>query len=307
MTPFVPNEHLTAIALGFKNAQFIADLVAPRVEVFEETFKWTEYNTQDTFTIPNTMVGRKSRTNEVEFGATEHDDSVVDYGLSDVIPQADIKKAESHPAFDPKGRATMKLSELVSLGREKRVADFVMTAANYNHSEAVTSGDKWTDAGADVISQLGDALNTPLVRPNTMILGHEEAWALRKNKQLVKAIKGSEHGEGLVSLAAIAEMFELERILVGASRHNVKNPGQPMELQRLWQGGAALHYIKSAAQLKDDVTFMLTAGYQGKVAHEKMLEPGEVGIRGGVRVTVGDSVKEVPISKEAGYFLQGVI
>ncbi len=306
--PFIPDERLTAIALGFKNGGFIADAVAPRMDTGgTSTFKWTEYTPEDTFTIPNTLVGRKGKPNEVEFSATQKDDSVVDFGLSDAIPYEDVLKAQTHPAFDPEGRAAMKLSELVALDREKRVAERVMNASNYNHSEVVTGTDKWTDPNSKPIDQITDALQVPLVTPNTLVLGRNEAWALRKNPQIIRAFNGTTGSDGLVPLEFIREMFDLDEIIVGTSRYNSARKGQPMSLTQLWSGGASLIYKKPAAQLQDDITFMLTAEWGGKVASRKELDAGELGLRGGVKITVGDSVKEVLISKEAGYFLQGVV
>ena len=305
-TPFVPDSRLTAIALGFRNAGFIADEVAPRVDVPEASFRWTEYKAEDTFTIPNTLVGRKGVPNKVEFSATEHTDSVVDFGLADDVPQDDINKAANHPSFDPEGRAAMKLTELVALDREKRVAERVMNAANYNHKEVITTGDKWTADTSKPIEQLTDAMLVPLVRPNTLVLGRQEAWALRRNKQILRAFHGNTGEDGLVPLDFIRQMFDLDRIIVGESRYNTARKGQPMSLTQLWSGGAALLYIKPAAQLQDDVTFMLTAQWSSRVASRNVKAPGQLGLRGGVEIVVGESIKEVLVSKEAGYFLQGV-
>lgn len=306
-TPFVVDPKLTAIAIGYRNAQFIADLVAPRVQVPTEQFKWTEFESKDVFTIPNTLVGRKGRPNTVEFSATEKDGSVVDYGLSDEIPQSDIDAAQGNPAFDPEGRATTKLTELVGLAREKRVADIVMKAASYVHSESITGTDKWTDTASDPISQITDAINTPMVTPNVMVLGRMEALALRKNPQIVRAYNGTTGSDGLVPMSFIQQLFELDQIIIGASRYNTANKGKDMSLSSLWSGGVALLYRKDAAQLKDDVTFIITPEWQGKVAYRKVMEPGDLGLRGGVKITVGDTVNELVIANEAGYFLEGVI
>ncbi|QSX32462.1 hypothetical protein JYB87_11860 [Shewanella avicenniae] len=305
--PFVVDSKLTAIAIGYRNAQFIADMVAPRFDVPSEQFKWTEFDTKDVFTIPNTFVGRKGVPNTVEFSATEKDGSVNDYGLSDVIPQSDIIKARDNPSFDPEGRATVKLTELVALDREKRVASLVMNASTYNHSELITGTDKWTDPASKPIDQITDALNTPMVTPNIMVMGRAEALALRKNPQIIRAYHGNTGEDGLVPLSFIRELFELDEIIVGASRYNTANKGQAMNISNLWSGGVSLIYRKQAAQLTDDVTFMLTPSWQGRIAYRKVIEPGELGIRGGVKITVGDSTNELVIASEAGYFLEGVV
>ncbi|EKE79715.1 hypothetical protein [Idiomarina xiamenensis] len=303
--PFVPQQRLTAIALGFKNAQFIADQVMPRTPVGSANFKWTEFRAKDTFTIPDSLVGRKSRPNEVEFGATEHTDSVVDFGLEDPIPNADIDEAKNNPAIDPEGRAAMKLAELIALGREKRVADKVMNVNNYNHSETLSGTDKWNAPESNLIEQISDAMDTPLVRPNTLVLGRTEATAMRRNLSLVKAFNGTNGDSGMVPWEFIRELFELENIIIGAARYNTANKGQDMSIERLWSGGASLLYINPIAALKDDVTFGMTAEHGERVAWTKPDE--NIGLRGGVRVRVGESVKEVVISKEAGFYFNAVL
>jgi len=304
MNPFVADKKLTAIALGYKNEGFIADMVAPRTPVLSETFKWTEYNSDEMLTIPNTMVGRKGRVNQVEFTATEKSDSVLDYGLEDVIPMADVNAAKGHPSINPEGNISLKLSELISLGREKRIANTVMNAANHTHNEVITGTDKWTDPASKPIEQITDAMNTPLVTPNTLVLGVSEALALRRNVQIVKAFHGNDGQEGLVPLSFIEQLFNV-KILVGVSRHNSQREGQTAVIERLWTGGAALLYIKPAAQLRDDLTYMLTAEYETRVSGS--WEDKNVGLRGGKVVRVGESVKEVLMAKAASYFLQSVI
>ena len=64
--PFVIQPHLTAIAIAYQNGRMIADAVLPRVPVPGSTFKYTVYDKRDTFTIPDTKVGRTSRPNEVD-------------------------------------------------------------------------------------------------------------------------------------------------------------------------------------------------------------------------------------------------
>ncbi|MGL4938432.1 hypothetical protein [Shewanella sp.] len=306
--PFVPDSRLTAIALGFRNAGFIADLVAPRVDVPTASFRWTEYKAEDTFTIPNTLVGRKGIPGKVEFSSSEKTDSVVDYGLSDDIPQEDIDKAAGHPSFyDPEGRAAMKLAELVALDREKRVSSLVMAAGSYDNKEVITGTDKWTDAASKPIEQITDAMASLLVTPNLLVLGKLEALALRRNAQILKAFHGNTSTDGLVPLEFIRELFGLERIMVGESRYNTARNGQPMALSNLWGGGVSLIYTKPAAQLQDDITFLLTAQWQGRVATRNIKPAGQLGLRGGVEVVVGESVKEVLVSKASGYLLQGVV
>lgn len=306
MNPFVPDTRLTAIALGFKNEGFIADQVMPRVVVPTQEYRWTEFNSDEMFTTPNTLVGRRGTPNTVEFTATEKTASVVDYGLSGDVPQEDVLKAQNHLGYDPEGRMVMGVSELLALDREKRVCETVKAAANYHHTAALTAGSKFTDHTSDQFEILGTALEQPRVRPNTMILGHMDWFHLRRNEAILKAIgRNVDTSTGMATRQELAELLEISSIIVGATRHNTARKGQAPTIERLWDGFCAFHYVKPAGQLTDDITWGLTASWQGAVAHRKILEPGQLGLRGGVKVTVGDSVNEHVIAKEAGYLFTG--
>lgn len=308
-TPFVQDTRLTAIAVGYKNEEFIADKVMPRVDVPTEEFRWTEFNSDEMFDVPDTMVGRKGVPNDVEFTATEKNDSTEDHGLSNTVPKSDIDKAAKHPSFDPLGRAVLGTSQLISLAREKRVADIVGNQNNFNHSLALTGASKFSDHTSDQFEIIGEALEAPRVRPNTFVMGHTEWWHLRRNVNILKAIgRNVDMAAGMATRQEIADLFELSGgIIVGQSRYNVAARGQNADITRLWGGISSLLYIRPAAQLQEDITFGLTASYLGPVAYQEDKGPGEVGLRGGKKIVVGDSTKEVIISKEAGYCFTGAV
>jgi hypothetical protein len=91
--PFVIQPRLTAITLAYKNADMIADVVLPRVPVDSPDFKYTVYTKEDTFTIPDTLVGRVGKTNQIDYTASEQTASVADYGLEEAIPYFDTAAA----------------------------------------------------------------------------------------------------------------------------------------------------------------------------------------------------------------------
>jgi hypothetical protein len=305
MTPFNVNKRLTAIALGFTNVGFIADTIAPRVMVPSEEFEWTEFTTAELFNIPDTTIGRKSKSNEVEFTANGKAGFVVDYALSDVIPQKDINRAVDNPGYDPEGVAAYGLSELVSLSREKRVADIVQNPENYNHKAALTGVDKFSSVDADAVNIILDALEVPMVRPNVMALGRKDWRNLRMNKSILAKITRRTTGDGIATRQEILDILEIDQIVVGESRYNVANAGQDINLSRLWNNTVAFHYVKAFPQLQRDVTFMVTAEYGSRVSFTKNLDQGDAGLRGGKRLTVGEQINEIVVSKEAGYLFTG--
>jgi hypothetical protein len=124
--PFPVDPVMTAVVVAYSNKLLIADEVLPRVPVGKKEFKYFKHTLEEGFTVPNTLVGRKSKPNQVEFSATEETSSCADHGLDDPIPQDDIEEAPAN--YNPLNRAAEGLMDLILLDREVRTAGLVFDA-----------------------------------------------------------------------------------------------------------------------------------------------------------------------------------
>ncbi len=304
--PFTTNPTLTAIAIAYMNNEFIADRVLPRVPVGSREFKWTKYNKEDRFTIPDTLVGRKGQPNVVEFGGTEDSGFVQDYGLEDHIPQQDLDNATNgYNNFDPRGNAVELLSEIIALDREKRTAEKVQDKSNYAHTETLSGTDQWNDPASKPLIALVDALETPIKRPNIMVTSRKVAISLRRNPTVVKAFNGTLSEDGLVPLSFIRELLEVEEILLGASYFNSARPGQDMALERIWGNHCSLIYRNPQARPNRGVTFGFTAEHGTRVSGTR--QDANIGLRGGEAIRVGESVQELVVCNDVAIHLENVI
>ena len=306
--PFPIDPELTAIAINYRNKQNIADQVMPRISPLgKEEFKYFKYNLKDGFTVPDTKVGRRSQVNEIEFTGEEVDSSTDDYGLEDPIPQVDIDSAMGSQ-HNPLQRSTEMLTDIIDLGREVRVANIVMNTASYapTNVQVLTAADK-IDAftTSDPLEMLEDALNQMVMRANTAVLPQGVWSVLRRHPKINKAVNANSGDTGLATLHAVAEMLELEQILIGRSWANVANIGQAPDLQRAWQGGIALLHLNQLADNRTGTTWGFTAPYKTRVVTQKFDD--KIGLRGGIRVRVGEGVKEVVSAPDLGYFLSDVL
>lgn len=303
--PFKPDARLTGIAIAVSNALMIADSVLPRVPVGTNPFKYLEYPVGQAFTLPGTLVGRRGKLNEVEFDAEEKESSAKDYGLASSIPQSDIDTApEGH---DPLGHATEMLTNLVILDREVRAASLVFNAATYgaNNKTELVAGDKWSTSTGDSVTQLLDALDVPIMRPNVLVLGQTAWTSLRRNKFMVQAVGKSNAESGVVSREQVADILEIEEVLVGQGWVNSAKPGQPPTNVRVWDQHAALIHRNRLADTRAGVTFGLTAQHGSRVSGTQ--EDGSIGLRGGQHVRSGESVRELIVAPDVGYFFENVV
>lgn len=305
---FVVQPHLTAIAVAYQNERMIADAVLPRVQVPGSTFKYTVYDKRDTFTIPDTKVGRTSRPNEVDWHATEQSSSVVPYGLEEPIPQEDIDNAAGTP-IDPEMQATEQLTDLVALDREQRAANLVFNANSYAAANKTTltnaPGSQWSDPASNPTQVITDAIDTMIVRPNTLVLGRRVCTWLRRNPNIVKAYNQTLGDQGKVPMAFLSELFEIPNILVGESWVNTQKKGQAGQFARLWGLHAALLYINPVSATTKSMTFGVTAQWGERIAGTRV-DP-DIGLKGGTRVRVGEEVKELVLANDLGYFFQNAV
>ncbi|MFP4733614.1 major capsid protein [Pasteurella multocida] len=302
---FPVNPALTAIAIAYRNRRMIADEVLPRTTVAKQEFKYLKHDLGEGFTVPKTVVGRTSRPNQVEFSAIELTASTEDHALDAPVPLVDIKNAPQN--YDPDGRAVEQTINLIDLAREVRTANLVFSKKSYANglTNTLTGNDQWTHDDSNPIKQLLEALDKPIMRPNIMILGQKAATALRTNKQIIKAYNGTLGDSGLVPLAFLRELFELDNILVGQSLVNTVNQAKKPVLAKAWGNHCALIYRDVLADTQHGTTFGLTAQFGTREVRTIFDE--DIGYRGGNRHRVGESVKELITAQDLGFFLENVI
>ena len=309
--PFQYNPQLTGISLAYSNPSvaLIADQVLPPVPVATENFGYLSFPTEDAYTVPDTRVGRTSKTNQIEFGGTLLTDTTEDYGLEDPIPQKDmINAAASRIGFDPMAKSTAYLTNLILLDREVRTANLVFNTNTYGAANKTTLAGtaQWSDPASDPAALILAAADVMLFRPNALVVGRQVWTQLRQNVNLVKKILGTASTSGLLTRKQVADALELNDIFVGDGWVNTARKGQTAAMSRAWGKHAALIFQDPSADANRGVTFGYTAEFENRIAGTIMDDP-DIGLRGGVRVRVGMSVKEKVIAPNLGYFWQNAV
>lgn len=308
--PFPVDATQTAIAVLYRNPRYIADAVLPRVPVTTKAFKWPVYPTGLSFKPVNTLISRRGRPNTVEVSADEQSAACEDYGLDWQVPNDDITQAAANGGvINPVFNHVAHTAELVALGREIRTAALVFGPTNYAPSlRAVLSGtSQFSDfTNSDPVGVISTALDAPLMRPNIMVIG-QAAWSqLSRHPKIVKAIRGNDGGEGIVTRAQVATLFELEEVLVGQSRRDSAALGQPTNLVRIWGKHLALHYRNTPqAMATGQMTWGVTAEFGTRMAGS--WEDRDVGARGGIRGRVVETLDELSVAPDCGYLLENVV
>lgn len=302
--PIIPE--LTGIAIAYRNRAMIADLVLPRVTpVTKEEFIYFVYDLAQGFTVPDTKVGRRGKVNQIEFTAKEETGHTKDYGLEDSIPATDMANAPA--GIDPRANSVEYIMNLIALDREVRVAGVVFNPDTYPTGNKVTlSGtSQFSDtANSHPIAVISDALDSCVVRPNSMVIGRPAWSVLSRHPEIVSACLRNAGESGIARRQDVAALFELDEVVVGSAWVNNARKGQAAVISRCWGKHISLIYRNKQAAPQRDVSFGMTVPFGQPIAGS-MFDP-KIGLRGGMRVRAGESVRELITCADCGYFLQNV-
>ncbi|ALG67878.1 hypothetical protein [Beggiatoa leptomitoformis] len=303
----VDSERLPLV-IAYSNRKFIADMVLPRVTpVSRQSYDYIAINRETAMRIPDTRTGRTSEPNIVELKGEEKTGKTEPHYIGSPVPQADIDNAGREG--NPLDRAAEAAINWVLLDREKRVADMVFNASTYvtGQKETLTGTDQWSNAASLPVQKIGDALDKPIYRPNTMVIGRA-AWSkLSRNPEILKAVHGNEGGSGIARVDAVRELFELDNIIIGDSFYNAAPEGLVENMTRLWGKHCALIYVDPRADTTKSglVTFGFTVSWGTRQV--KTVPVPTMGGRGGYAVYAGEDVDENIICPDVGYLFTNCV
>ncbi len=322
----------TAVALSYNEPGAIADRVLPPLpRLPQDQFWWREYAKADAYVVPDVSLGRTGEPAQVEFGGKRIEDRTEHHGLMDVVPVSDQDAAMSGGWSDPANVAAVNLRHLLALAREKRTADLVFSASSYSAdymtdlASANGGNDQFDEDGGDVLGVIEAARTAMVFPPNVAVIG-QSAWSkLRLHPKVLKAVnRVSGADSGMASRMAVAELIEVDELLVGSVRIATSKRGNAVTTARVWGKHMALIHrgTLGAAQTMGDTggmsgetlissqdipTFGFTAVYVEMMVHSMIAT--KRGIKGAHEIIARDSCKEVVAGGKAGfgYLIQNAV
>jgi hypothetical protein len=314
--PFVVSPQLTAVAIAYKNLKLIADEILPLTPVPASEFKWILHPPEEGLTVPDTRVSRRGSVNQISFSATEQTSSVESYGIEDPIPYSDILKAEDGRRaglnnFDPRAHSTEMLSRLLDLDREVRVANLVNTATTYpiNRRIILSGTSQFSDFNnSNPLRSILTWLDIPLIRPNMLWMGQDVWRIVRQHPRIVEAIKMTGAGlnaQGTIAREALAELLEIEKVIVGEGWVNTARRGPSPTYNRVWGRNMGFFYCDVLSGAQSGLTFGFTATWKGKFAGT--IQDPNIGLEGGEIIRVGMNCREIISAPDAAFFVQEAV
>jgi hypothetical protein len=301
-SPLVIIPTLSAVAIKFRQSGLIADLVLPRVGVDKQEFIDLSDRMAEWITPPETNVGRVGMPNQLSNSVQDPVYlATINQGLDEPVPNQDSKNA---PAESALMRATQRVMGFVELRREIRAAAIANNAANFAYTATLSGTSMWSDyANSNPLADLLSYLDQPFMRPNKLVMGRA-VWTVLSQHPKLTAVAGATAGARRITRQELANLLEIDEIIVGDGWINTAPKGKTPVKTRIWGKFCAGIYSGSVSQA-DNGMWGYTAQFGTRIAGT-IVDPN-IGMYGGVKVRAGESVREVVTAKEFGFLLTNVV
>lgn len=163
----------------------------------------------------------------------------------------DDREARAYAAyFDAEVMATTRCQRIIAENQEKRVADLVFNTTTWTGASLTTSvSNEWDDATnatpiADVEAAVQKVYDGSGLWANALVITRKVFRNLRNCDEVIERIHASGSGDRVrasdITVQQLAQVFDLDYILVGGGSKNSADEGQAASVAPVWSGEYAM-------------------------------------------------------------------
>ncbi len=241
----------TNLSIAYRNTEYIADQIMPIVSVADQTASYFKFDKASWFRNEAAPRAPGTRGQRVEYtmdtaGTYRCVDTTAVYFLPDETRQ------NATSPLQPERTASELVTDKVLLAREVRVAALVFSGTyvtNTATAAALTGGaqvawdtfetsDPLQDVNVmshNVIAQIGR-------KPNVMVVGVKVYQSLRVHPVVKECVKYT-NTIGLANEATLANLFDVEKFLVGRPIYTTSEEGVTATYSNIWTTNVLLAWV----------------------------------------------------------------
>jgi hypothetical protein len=218
-------------------AGFIAGGVLPVLNVAKQTGYFGKLRREDMLQTRDTQRAPGGGYARQQFKFTDDSFTCVEHGAEEPVDDRESEMYSDY--FDAESLAAIRARDAVLRNREIRVADAIFNTTTWTATSVTNEWDDLTNATPiDDVEGRVQALYDAGVVANTLIVTWKVFRNLRNCQQIRDRIDSSGAGDRSlasdISAAKLAEIFDLDRVLVGRGIKNTANQGQSVSLTPIW-------------------------------------------------------------------------
>jgi len=239
---------LSNMAMGYRPANFIADMLFPTVQVDKQSNLFLVFDradrtrVEDTTRAPGTLARRVTEN----IGSSSY--FCKNYALAAAAVLEDKLNADAmHLATLINGKTTYLLDKLL-MDWEFRVANLVCSGSNVGSYSAPTSnwalGVNGTNGAplANINTALDNVHGSTGMYPNNIAFGIDAWKSFRRDAVVRNLIFGTNNGGGYPSTVQAANLLGVDRVIVGGAYQNTGQENVAESLSAVWKDKVLVYY-----------------------------------------------------------------
>jgi hypothetical protein len=236
--------------LESERAGFIASQVLPVVDVASQAGNFGKIPLEQLLQQRDTLRAPGSGYSRGKFTFLPATYVALENGTEEVVDDREAKMYAEY--FDAEQVSTMRAFSFVLRNAEQRVADLLFNATTWAGAALTTGvGNEWdknhiADATpiADVEAAVQKVYDGSGLWPNALIINRKVFRALRNLDDIVERINSEGAGNASkpsdITAAMLAQVFDLEFVIVAGSSKNTANEGQAATPGQIWSDEYAM-------------------------------------------------------------------
>jgi hypothetical protein len=245
-TAAVVDPILSTHARGYRNLEFIAHLLFPRVSIPNRSMRVIKFG-KEAFRMMNTRRAPGADKKRVQYGYASDPISLVQDALEGVVPIEHQEEAMAVPGIDLGQGAVNMVLDVIDLGHEYEAAQLARTLGNYAASNrlTLTGADRWTSDTSDPLGDIDagkEAIRRLIGRyPNTLTLGPSAFNALKRHPKIREQFKYTSAQS--ITTEMLAAYFDVRRVIVGKAVWLPEAAAETSAASDVWGDDAILAYV----------------------------------------------------------------
>jgi len=241
---------LTNISVQYKNPLYIAEQVFPVVRVDAKSGKYYVFPRGEWFRDEAQTRAPGAASEGGGFPLSEDNYNCEEEAYHTLLEDEVRDNADN--ILNIETNKTNFVTEKILLKLERRVADFCMTAANWDNSATLSGTDQWDDYDeSDPISDITTGMETvedETGQPvNTMVMGNPVWRKLKHHPEITDRMAVT--NTRVTSLQILQEITGIDNILVGRALFNNAQRGASDNFEHIWGKHVWLGHVAQSPAL----------------------------------------------------------
>lgn len=253
---------LTNVAQGYRNAEFVGNVLFPRVPVFASGGQIIEFG-KEAFLNYNLRRAPGGPTKRIQFGYLGKPFALLQDSVEVPIPREHMRDAAAVPGIDLGTRAVGLGMKVVLKSLEVDQAAIALNAANYdaNHKVALAGATKWSAATGTPtidIANSREAIRSSVgVYPNVGVMSAVAFEAAINNPNVKNQFQYTTSDS--ITEEMLAKLWKLERIVVGKAI-GMTDAGVASDI---WGNNVVLAFTNLGSQNAEEPSYGYTYTMEG--------------------------------------------